>query len=125
MTPQQAFADYVVEQMQAFGPVQARCMFGGRGVFRDGLMFALIINGQLYLKADELSKPAFAAQGLTPFTYLAQGQTRSLNYYTAPAEVFDSPDALLSWTRTAYACAVRHNPGAPEKKPRGKRPRVK
>ncbi len=39
--------------MAGFGPVTVRPMFGGAGIFRDGLMFALIADEVLYLKADE------------------------------------------------------------------------
>lgn len=113
LSPKQAFAHFVVEQMAAFAPVQARAMFGGFGIARDGLTFALIINEQLYFKADELSRDEFIARGLAPFTYEARGQIRTVGYYAAPPEVFDSPDEMAAWARKGYACAVRHNQPRP------------
>lgn len=108
ITPKQAFANFVVEQMEAFGPVQARAMFGGFGLSRDGLNFAIIINERLYFKADDVSRNEFIGRGLPPFTYEVRGQAkRSLSYYEAPAEVFDSSDAMAEWARKGYACAVR------------------
>lgn len=121
MTPQQAFADYVVEQMQAFGPVQAKRMFGGHGIFRDGLMFALIIHEQLYLKADAALSPRFVERGLRPFTYEARGKTQSVSYYEAPAEVFDAPDAMAEWARLAFQCALQGRK-APRRKTAPKAP---
>ncbi len=117
-SPKQAFANFIVEQMQDFGPVKARAMFGGFGISRDGLTFALIINEQLYLKADDATKGEFIERGLPPFSYEVKGGTRhSLSYFTAPAEVFDSPDAMAEWARKAYACAVRNNKPKPKTAP--------
>lgn len=116
MTPRQAFANFIVEQMQSFGPVKARAMFGGFGISRDGLTFALIINEQLYFKADEALKNEFVDRGLPPFSYDTKAGTRhSLSYFTAPAEVFDSPEEMANWARKAYACAVRNNKPASKK----------
>lgn len=101
------FADYVVEQMALFAPAQARRMFGGHGIFRDGLMFALISDEQLYFKADAKSAPRFEQLGLRPFTYTAKGRTVALGYYEAPPEVFDEAEAMAQWARLAFDCALR------------------
>jgi DNA transformation protein len=70
----QQFAHHVVDLMHAFAPVQARAMFGGFGIYHDGLMFALIVQDQLYFKADEQSWGDFIELGLQPFTYQAKGK---------------------------------------------------
>ena len=44
--------DYISELFAAFGPVKVRRMFGGAGLFADGMMFGLIDDGVIYLKAD-------------------------------------------------------------------------
>lgn len=103
----QAFADYVVECMAAFAPVAARRMFGGYGIYREGLMFALIADDQLYFKADGLSKERFIRQGLRPFTYVAKARAVSLGYYEAPPDVFDEPGAMAEWASVAFESALR------------------
>lgn len=108
----QAFADQVVEQMDAFALVQAKPMFGGFGIYRDGLMFALIANDQLYFKADDQSEGEFTREGLPPFTYESKGKTARLRYHEAPPEVFDDPQRMAWWARLAYDCAVRQRPAA-------------
>lgn len=108
----QAFADQVVEQMALFARVEAKPMFGGFGVYRDGLMFALISDEQLYFKADDQTAPVFAREGLAPFTYESRGKTARLRYHQAPFEVFDDPQRMAWWARLAYDCAVRNRPAA-------------
>jgi DNA transformation protein len=110
------FADFVVEQMAGLGGVTARRMFGGHGIFRDGLMFALIAGDTLYFKADDVNVGRFEARGLGPFTYESAGRPpMSLRYYRAPEEVFDDAQAMTEWARDAFACALRNRkPAAPK-----------
>jgi DNA transformation protein len=115
----QAFANYVVELMAGFAPVQAKPMFGGFGVYRDGLMFALIADERLYFKADDASQPQFEARGLGPFTYDFNGKVGHLRYYEGPAEVYDEPEHMAQWARVGYECALRQQKAkAPKTTPR-------
>ena len=102
------FTGHVVEQMSVLGAVYAKRMFGGWGIFRMGLMFAVVIGDELYLKADEASVGRFKARGLKPFTYAAKGRAVSLRYFQAPPETLEDPQAMAEWAGTAYACALRH-----------------
>ncbi|MBS97321.1 MAG: transcriptional regulator [Oceanospirillaceae bacterium] len=101
------FSSWVVELMQCIGPVTPRRMFGGTGLFLDGLMFALVIDGILYLKADEQTRARFIDQGLEPFTYLRKGKPCSLSYYQAPEEALESLDVMREWGSQAYGVALR------------------
>jgi DNA transformation protein len=105
----QEFVNHVVELMSdGFAPVKAKAMFGGHGVYRHDLMFALIANEQLYFKADEQSVGEFTARGLGPFTYASKdGKSTSLKYYEAPADVMDDAGEMGSWARLGYDCALR------------------
>lgn len=107
-TPNSQFTEYVLEQMAGLGGAQAKRMFGGYGIFRAGLMFAVVLDDGLYFKADDLSVERFSSRGLKPFTYEAKGKPVSLHYYQAPPEVLDDPSAMVEWARDAYACAVRN-----------------
>lgn len=107
LTPRQRFADHVVDALRGFGPVEARAMFGGFGIFRHGLMFGLIADDQLYFKADDQSAPEFAARGLNPFRYTAKGRATELRYFQAPPEVFDDKQQMTEWAAKGYECALR------------------
>jgi DNA transformation protein len=114
----QDFVDFVLEQMSLFGPVSAKRMFGGHGLYIDGLMFALIDDDRLYLKADAETQPHFAAKSLPPFTYGRKGESAvSLGYFEAPPEVFDDKTEMSEWARLAQAAALRA-----KAKPKKKRP---
>ena len=113
------FVSYVVEALQALGPVSARRMFGGYGIFLDGVMFGLIAADQLYLKVDDGNRADYEALGLPPFTYSGKGGPVRMSYHEAPSEGVDDPEVLCAWAGAAYAAALRANrkrapgPGAP------------
>ena len=96
------FVRYVVELMQSLGPVRSKRMFGGHGIFLEGLMFALVISSTLYLKVDDET-----LAGLGPFSYSKQGKEFSLSYFEAPEETMEDEDEMHAWAGKAYSVALR------------------
>ncbi len=108
MSTSAEFIAFVTEQMAGFGPVSVRRMFGGAGVFRDGLMFALIADDTLYFKADVTNEADFKAEGLSPFTYQTKRNPRTvMAYWRAPERCLDDPDEMANWCRKALKVAVK------------------
>ncbi|MBH0239165.1 TfoX/Sxy family protein [Methylobrevis albus] len=99
--------DYLAELLEPLGGVTTRRMFGGIGLFHDGLMFAIVIRDVLHFKTDPETRPAFEAEGCAPFSYVAGERTVELSYWRAPERLLDEPDAFLDWARTAVAVARR------------------
>lgn len=109
------FVEYLQEVFEEFGPVQARRMFGGHGLFRDGLMFGLVADDTLYLKADEATAVHFQDRDLERFEYGRAGKRVKLSYYQAPEEIFDDRSEAAEWARRAFDAALRAG-----RKPTGK-----
>ena len=101
------FSRFIVELMQPVGPVTAKAMFGGYGIFLNGLMFGLIADNVLYLKIDRETENEFTAKGLEPFTYSKKGKEFKMSYYQAPAEVLEDSDEMYLWASKAYDAALR------------------
>ena len=80
-------------------------MFSGHGLYLDGLFIGIIADETLYLKADELSQPAFQAAGMAPFTYSSRG--RQVSFWEAPADVIEDPQELWRWATEAVRAAGR------------------
>jgi len=103
-----AFTELCVEMLSPLGPVRVRRMFGGQGFYVDGLFMALIDDGQLFLKADELTRERFIAAGCPPFTYPTKdGERMVMSYYRPPEEALESPPLMLPWARLALEAALR------------------
>ena len=105
------FVEFVLEQLAPVGGVRARAMFGGFGIYQGDTIFAIIVDDRLYFKADSVTRHAFAAQGLEPFTYVARGKTITMPYYEAPPEVFEEAEAMRSWAKQAVEVAARTKKG--------------
>lgn len=81
-------------------------MFGGYGIYHDGLMFALVTDDTLYLKADETTKQQFIDKNLTPFEYDKGNKTIQMSYYLAPEEIYDDPEEAVYWAKLAWQVAL-------------------
>lgn len=101
------FADFALEILSPWRPVTAKRMFGGHGIYHAGVMFALIADGQLYLKVDDESRGAFETAGLSPFVYEAKGRRVALSYYRAPDAMLDEPDVAREWAERGWQAALR------------------
>lgn len=49
---QREYVAHIVDLLQLIGPVESKSMFGGFGMFLEGLMFGLVAGNELYLKVD-------------------------------------------------------------------------
>ena len=114
MKPVAEFVANLNDVFVQFGQIDAKRMFGGYGVYRDGLMFALVADEVLYLKADEESASAFVGLGLPQFEYEKGGKKMRMSYYAAPAEIFDDPALAKAWADRAYGAALRAKKAKPK-----------
>ena len=105
------FVEYLKEMMSGIGPITSRRMFGGYGIFHDGLMFGLVADDVLYLKADKQSAQQFVELGLDAFEYTKKGKVMKMSYYRAPEAMLDDPDEASRWTSIAYEAALRARQG--------------
>lgn len=110
-----------------FGPVNIKRMFGGLGVFADGMMFALVAYGELYMKSESETEPLFEAAGSEPFVYEREGRSSiKMGYHKLPGDAFEDEDEFLKWARLSFTsarkAAAKKSKSAAKKKPAVKRP---
>lgn len=103
----EGFVAHVVECLRELAPVEARRMFGGWGLYHEGVFFALVIRDTLYLKTDERNRPEFDARNLEPFSFVKRGETIVTAYRAAPEEALEDPRVMAKWAKGAYAAALR------------------
>ncbi|OGA42268.1 MAG: hypothetical protein A3G24_17585 [Betaproteobacteria bacterium RIFCSPLOWO2_12_FULL_62_13] len=109
------FVEHVLELLAPLGRVAARRMFGGHGLYCDGVFFGIIADDMLYLKADGENRAEFERAGCEIFSYARQGKIARLNFYRAPEEAMDAPHLMLPWARSALAAALRARAAKPKK----------
>ena len=101
--------DAIADLFAGLGPVSIRRMFGGKGIYRDGVIFALELRGELMLKADSESASDFLAAGCRQWVYAnaKSGKEVAMPYWTVPDGALDDPDEMTPWARKAFEAGLR------------------
>jgi len=100
-------ADGLKDLFAPFAAVAVKRMFGGHGVYADGLCFAVEAEGEVFVKVDAETAQAFSAAGSSPFVYSAKGRPMTMAYWRLPAAAYDDGDALRRWCALGLEAARR------------------
>jgi DNA transformation protein and related proteins len=109
---------------EPFGAVAVKRMFGGAGIYAEGLCFAIESGGEVFLKVDAQSQAGFSAAGSSPFIYNARGKAMPTSFWRLPSAAYDEPDELRRWAGLGLE-AARRVAAAKVKPAKGKRTEVK
>ena len=102
------FVAHVLEMMRPTGSASARAMFGGHGVYLDGLIVGIVDDDVLYLKTDSATRATYVERELPPFRYRGRnGELHETGYFRAPDDALESPPAMREWLRAALAASLR------------------
>lgn len=111
--PHSEFHDYVVEDLlHDIEGITSRAMFGGWGLYKDGIIFGLIADDQLFFKADDKNRPQYEAHGSKPFVY-SQGNHKptTMSYWLVPDDVLENRERLALWVDEACEASIRSKKG--------------
>lgn len=102
------FVAFVLDLLAPVGPVQARAMFGGHGLYARGAMFGLLDDDELFLKTDERCRATFVAAGCRQWSFVSKTQRmENTSYFRPPDEAHEDADAMYPWARLALDAALR------------------
>ena len=101
------YLNYCLEILAPHGTITFRRMFGGFGLYRDGLFFAIIADDTLFFKVDDTTRTTFTDYDSEPFTYDKKGKSYNLNYYEVPVDVLENETLLEEFVEAACAVAER------------------
>jgi DNA transformation protein len=96
---------FVQDQLRGLGEITVKRMFGGAGLYLDGVFFAIVADDVLYFKAGDSNRPDYEAEGMGPFRPFG-GET-AMSYYEVPADVLEDPEELVKWVGKAVEAAER------------------
>lgn len=105
MAINQDFLNYIIDQLTEFGEVEVKNMFGGAGLFHQGLMFGKIGGDTFRLKVDAHNEQDYEDRGMKP--YYSEKKKKGMPYWEVPIEVIEDKQKLASWATKSYEAAVR------------------
>ncbi|MCG3172388.1 MAG: hypothetical protein GMKNLPBB_00538 [Myxococcota bacterium] len=125
MAVKSEFVQALLDDLKPFGVFSARSMFGGHGLYHRNVMFGLEADGQLYVKADEVTIPLHQKENCGPFVYDGKGKPIQMSYWSVPGAAIDDPDVLIRWVRGAIEAQARAKSGQKKSRKTPVRPKAK
>lgn len=113
MAVSESYKEYVVDQLGKLGFVTVKKMFGGAGIYYDGLIFGILANDVLYFKADESNKLDYERFGMKPFQPF-DDKPMVMPYYEVPVDILENRELLADWARKSLN-ASKNNLTKPRK----------
>jgi DNA transformation protein len=101
------FVAFAVELLSRLGPVRARSMFGGHGVYCGDLMIGLVDDDEIFLKTDPATRPRFEEAGCRQWVFTGGGKEMKSSYFRPPDGAHESPEDMEPWGRLALEAARR------------------
>jgi DNA transformation protein len=101
------FIIYLLDLLGPLGPVRAKKMFGGYGVYLGEAMFGIVVDDVFYLKVDDKNLGEFEEQGLPAFRYNRRGKEIAMSFFQAPPDAMEEGEILCRWAAAALEAARR------------------
>jgi len=99
--PEDSLVPFLVDQLAALGPVRAKRMFGGHGLYLGTTFFGIIHGGAAYFKTSADTVGEYVRLGMRPFKPTEKQTLKS--YHEVPPEVIDDRERLVAWAEKAVA----------------------
>src|SRR5258707_330183 len=107
MVARSALLEDLIDRLGPLGHVSGRAMFGGHGLYLDGMIVGIVIDEVLYLKVDDGNREDYLAAGAAPFTYEGKDRPVPMPSGEARADIFDDDDTWRRWIAASHAAAHR------------------
>jgi DNA transformation protein len=113
MAVQPQYLAYVLEQLAGLPALRSNRMFGGVGLYSDGLFFALIDDDTLYFKTGDSNIEAYAARRMPRFMPFPDRPEAVVGYHQVPADIIEDAELLVDWARRSVALALKARAAKP------------
>ncbi|MBC8282995.1 MAG: TfoX/Sxy family protein [Nitrospinae bacterium] len=94
------FKEYVLDQLRLLEGLECKHMFGGFGLYSDGVFFGIIAKGTLYFKTNATTVDAYKEKGMEPFQPSSKQTLK--NYFEVPPEILEDEQSLKDWALRSF-----------------------
>lgn len=101
-------ASWVREAMKPLGVVHIPPRCGGHSIYLEGLIFAMLGDGDLWFRSDTQADAVWNEAGCERFTFnKGNGVLGTMNYRRATSACHDDPEVPRMWAKVALAASRR------------------
>lgn len=102
------YASYILDLLEPLGNIRSRKMFGGFGIYKNDIFFALIIDDTVYFKVDDGNRSKYEFCDSKPFSYEGKnGKMISMSYWEVPIDILENSSKLTQWVEEAIKAAIK------------------
>ncbi|KGT94220.1 competence protein TfoX [Erwinia typographi] len=83
-------------QLSSLGVIHSRSQFGGYSLSVERVVFALVSEGELYLRACEEARPYLIERKMEPLLFNKRGIPVALEYYRVDGSLWEEPEQLVA-----------------------------
>ena len=100
------YLEFIKSQLAVIDGWNIKRMFGGAGIFIDGMMFAMITgDNKFYLKVNDDTKSEFEERGMKAFGH-GTNKKGKMPYYECPIDVLEDEERLRQWAERSHQIAL-------------------
>lgn len=99
------FVEYIMDRLSPLGNITSRKMFGGYGLYCNKIIFAIIVDDELYFKADTDLAKEYESVASFPFTYQKDEKRVALSYWFVSIDIIEDEDSLKKWFDRSFEVA--------------------
>ncbi len=97
------YCNYILDLLSPLQSVTARAMFGGYGIYKDGIIFGIIADDILYFKVDDTNIIDYKNKASEPFSYEAKNKKNiMISYWQVPADILEDNELFCAWATQSY-----------------------
>lgn len=106
MTASTEYTEYVLELLAPIAPVQTGPFFGGIGISKGAVQFAMIMGNTLYFAVNDDTRKKYEEAGMRPFSYMTKkGRVQVRRYFELPEDILTDPEQLRAWAKESLRVA--------------------
>ncbi|WP_029684975.1 TfoX/Sxy family DNA transformation protein [Tatumella saanichensis] len=99
MKPSEKCIEKTKQSLSALGQIESRTQFGGYSLSVEKIVFALVSDGELYLRASEPMQHYRRHRHLQPYIFYKRGQSLHLKYFRVDNVLWHQHETLLELSR--------------------------
>ena len=102
------YLKYILDLLSHCDSITSRAMFGGYGIYKNGVIFGIIAHDELYFKVDQSNIELYKKHQSEAFTFKTKGRVSKMSYWKVPLLVMEDEVQLKNWVDQSYNISLNN-----------------
>lgn len=103
-----SYIKFILDILSPLTGIKCTKMFGGYGIYKDNIFFAIMAQDILYFKVDDINRNDYQEYESKPFSYKNKNKKSIvMSYWQVPSDILENQNELINWVNKAVNAAKR------------------